>query len=150
MSDDEYGGGGGGDYDYGGPRYASAARSQLVSTLLNSTSALQRILLFVARIHSPPVQQTDRLRKKDEGYDLLAENNQDGEQAGLDGEQDPNQQNETDGYAGGDQEMTDGQGPAAPPQQQGERQPNKVRITTRYLTKYERARILGTRALQIR
>jgi hypothetical protein len=31
-----------------------------------------------------------------------------------------------------------------------QRQPNKERITTRYLTKYERARILGTRALQIR
>lgn len=30
------------------------------------------------------------------------------------------------------------------------REPNKVRITTPYLTKYERARILGTRALQIR
>ncbi|PVG01997.1 RNA polymerase Rpb6 [Serendipita vermifera] len=29
------------------------------------------------------------------------------------------------------------------------RKPNKVRITTPYLTKYERARILGTRALQI-
>ncbi|MBW0555352.1 hypothetical protein O181_095067 [Austropuccinia psidii MF-1] len=28
-------------------------------------------------------------------------------------------------------------------------QPNKVRSTTPYLTKYERARILGTRALQI-
>ena len=33
---------------------------------------------------------------------------------------------------------------------QGERQPNKVRVTTPYLTKYERARVLGTRALQIR
>ncbi|KAI5121168.1 hypothetical protein M0805_007165 [Coniferiporia weirii] len=32
---------------------------------------------------------------------------------------------------------------------QGERQANKVRITTPYLTKYERARVLGTRALQI-
>lgn len=31
-----------------------------------------------------------------------------------------------------------------------ERQPNKVRVTTPYLTKYERARVLGTRALQIR
>jgi len=31
----------------------------------------------------------------------------------------------------------------------GERQPNKVRVTTPYLTKYERARVLGTRALQI-
>ncbi|KIY51254.1 RNA polymerase Rpb6, partial [Fistulina hepatica ATCC 64428] len=29
------------------------------------------------------------------------------------------------------------------------RQPNKERVTTPYLTKYERARILGTRALQI-
>ncbi|KIM33870.1 hypothetical protein M408DRAFT_60270 [Serendipita vermifera MAFF 305830] len=29
------------------------------------------------------------------------------------------------------------------------RKPNKVRITTPYLTKYERARVLGTRALQI-
>lgn len=27
---------------------------------------------------------------------------------------------------------------------------NQARITTRYMTKYERARILGTRALQIR
>lgn len=32
----------------------------------------------------------------------------------------------------------------------GERQANKVRVTTPYLTKYERARVLGTRALQIR
>ncbi|KAH8099296.1 RNA polymerase Rpb6 [Cristinia sonorae] len=31
----------------------------------------------------------------------------------------------------------------------GERQPNKTRVTTPYLTKYERARVLGTRALQI-
>lgn len=30
------------------------------------------------------------------------------------------------------------------------RKPNKVRVTTPYLTKYERARVLGTRALQIR
>lgn len=30
------------------------------------------------------------------------------------------------------------------------RKPNAIRITTPYLTKYERARILGTRALQIR
>ena len=88
--------------------------------------------------------------KKDDGYDLLAENNQDGEQTGLDGEQDPSQQTAADGYAGGDQEMADSQGAVAPAQQQGERQPNKVRVTTRYLTKYERARILGTRALQIR
>lgn len=41
----------------------------------------------------------------------------------------------------------DGGGPVG---LQGERQPNKDRVTTPYLTKYERARILGTRALQIR
>ena len=39
---------------------------------------------------------------------------------------------------------------AARPGLTGERQPNKVRVTTPYLTKYERARVLGTRALQIR
>ncbi|KAG9412061.1 DNA-directed RNA polymerases I, II, and III subunit RPABC2 [Aphanomyces cochlioides] len=32
---------------------------------------------------------------------------------------------------------------------EGEKQPNANRITTRYMTKYERARVLGTRALQI-
>jgi len=87
----------------------------------------------------------------DDGYDLLAENNQEGEQTGLDGEGGLTQTDGADGYAGGDQEMADGpsQGPVAPAQPQGERQPNKVRVTTRYLTKYERARILGTRALQI-
>ena len=88
--------------------------------------------------------------KKDDEYDLLAGNNQEGEQTGLDEERDPNQQTEADAYTGGDQEMTDSQGAAAPTQPQGERQPNKVRVTTRYLTKYERARVLGTRALQIR
>ena len=56
--------------------------------------------------------------------------------------------------------MANGDDPAGSGQQQppaqngagmaGERQPNKLRITTPYLTKYERARILGTRALQIR
>ncbi|ETV70386.1 hypothetical protein H257_14066 [Aphanomyces astaci] len=32
---------------------------------------------------------------------------------------------------------------------EGEKQANANRITTRYMTKYERARVLGTRALQI-
>lgn len=36
---------------------------------------------------------------------------------------------------------------AGQPQAPG--QPNAVRITTKYMTKYERARLLGTRALQI-
>jgi hypothetical protein len=50
--------------------------------------------------------------------------------------------------------------PALTPQESGEPQgvqrtgraakPNAVRVTTPYMTKYERARVLGTRALQIR
>ena len=43
-----------------------------------------------------------------------------------------------------------GGGAAAASGVRGERQPNKTRVTTPYLTKYERARVLGTRALQIR
>ena len=55
-----------------------------------------------------------------------------------------------------DQEMANGDAQQQQTQEaagagmRGERQPNKVRITTPYLTKYERARVLGTRALQIR
>jgi len=49
----------------------------------------------------------------------------------------------------GDQEMTNGEETTAGTGITGEQQPNKVRVTTPYLTKYERARILGTRALQI-
>jgi len=49
-----------------------------------------------------------------------------------------------------DQEMANAEEQAAPTiGNTAERQPNQVRITTPYLTKYERARILGTRALQI-
>lgn len=50
----------------------------------------------------------------------------------------------------GDQEMANGEETRAGTGITGEQQPNKVRVTTPYLTKYERARILGTRALQIR
>jgi len=50
----------------------------------------------------------------------------------------------------GDQEMANAEETTTSAGISGERQPNKVRITTPYLTKYERARILGTRALQIR
>jgi len=61
-----------------------------------------------------------------------------GQSAGLNGRVNAN------GIArGGDKSTRGGQG--------GEvRKANKVRITTPYLTKYERARVLGTRALQIR
>jgi DNA-directed RNA polymerase I, II, and III subunit RPABC2 len=49
-----------------------------------------------------------------------------------------------------DQEMANGEEAVVGAGLAGERQPNKVRVTTPYLTKYERARVLGTRALQIR
>ncbi|KAI0328515.1 RNA polymerase Rpb6 [Cubamyces sp. BRFM 1775] len=84
----------------------------------------------------------------DENYDLLATELPDGEANG---------EGEQNGYAGANgvengQEAPNGE--AAQPESsargiQGERQPNKVRVTTPYLTKYERARVLGTRALQI-
>lgn len=52
----------------------------------------------------------------------------------------------------GDVDMPDaGQGGAQPDIRDGPPQPSdRPKITTRYMTKYERARILGTRALQIR
>ncbi|KAK0198926.1 subunit common to RNA polymerase I [Armillaria mellea] len=92
----------------------------------------------------------------DNDYDLLNVG-QDGEGAtlGEDGEgaatgDDGNQMNGVNG-ADQDQGMATGEDEtvAVGAGLAGERQPNKVRITTPYLTKYERARILGTRALQI-
>ena len=87
---------------------------------------------------------------QDDNYDLLATELPDGEGAG-EGEQ-------TNGFGGangaeGGQDQPSGEGAQSNASQtgmQGERQPNKVRVTTPYLTKYERARVLGTRALQIR
>jgi hypothetical protein len=43
--------------------------------------------------------------------------------------------------------LQDGEGPS---QGEGQQRKGADRITTRYLTKFERARVLGTRALQIR
>ncbi|EAU92762.2 subunit common to RNA polymerase I [Coprinopsis cinerea okayama7 len=84
----------------------------------------------------------------DETYDLLAEQQGEGQTNGEavhgDGQQ-VNGANEGDQ----DQEMANGDAAPAAAPTQAERQPNKVRVTTPYLTKYERARILGTRALQI-
>ncbi len=63
-----------------------------------------------------------------------------------------NDVNGVNGVVEGDQEMVNGSEEQVTTSAgiTGERQPNKLRITTPYLTKYERARILGTRALQIR
>ncbi|TDL28263.1 RNA polymerase Rpb6 [Rickenella mellea] len=83
-----------------------------------------------------------------EGLDNVNGENEDGTQVNGTGEV---TLNGTDH----DQEMgVDGQHESQHDVQQpvgihGERQPNKVRVTTPYLTKYERARVLGTRALQI-
>ncbi|KAG6821400.1 hypothetical protein H0H93_014197 [Arthromyces matolae] len=87
----------------------------------------------------------------DESYDLLANDLQDGEthvgEEGAAGE-DAAQPNGLNGPQH-DQEMVTEESAPAGAGLSGERQPNKVRVTTPYLTKYERARILGTRALQI-
>jgi DNA-directed RNA polymerase I, II, and III subunit RPABC2 len=84
---------------------------------------------------------------------LLAETTEGAEEA--QGEE--TQMNGVEGLNGAelDHDMVAGSAPhepsiAPPTGLSGERQPNKVRVTTPYLTKYERARILGTRALQIR
>ncbi|KAH7916362.1 subunit common to RNA polymerase I [Hygrophoropsis aurantiaca] len=90
----------------------------------------------------------------DESYDLLANGLQDGEPGEEQGEDGLAQENGVNGIEH-DQEMVNGgddhqpQEPASGAGLQGERQANKTRVTTPYLTKYERARILGTRALQI-
>jgi len=89
----------------------------------------------------------------DENYDLLAAEPQEG---GDDTQGDESQMNGVQGPNGAEHDQDIVNGNASQEQQAapqtgltGERQPNKVRITTPYLTKYERARILGTRALQI-
>ncbi|KAG6817740.1 hypothetical protein H0H87_004531 [Tephrocybe sp. NHM501043] len=86
----------------------------------------------------------------DESYDLLAQDEiptgENGEEGAM-GE-DGAQANGLNGPQH-DQEMNTEETSAAGAGLAGERQPNKVRVTTPYLTKYERARILGTRALQI-
>lgn len=90
---------------------------------------------------------------QDDGYDLLANETQDGENPELGEDGMPLGEDATHGGANGvdgDQEMVNGEDTASGAGIAGERQPNKVRVTTPYLTKYERARILGTRALQIR
>ncbi|CAL1694041.1 unnamed protein product [Somion occarium] len=122
MSDDEYGGGGAGD-DYG---YDAGGFDEGL----------------------------------DENYDLLASEIP-GEEAAVEGGE--VQINGYEGLNGAepeqDQEMANGETLQAQAEEQpsaaggagltGEREANKVRITTPYLTKYERARVLGTRALQI-
>jgi len=90
----------------------------------------------------------------DEGYDLLANELQDGEPPVEETGEDALHAGEDGVNVGvvngvdGDQEMTNGEETTGTGIT-GEQQPNKVRVTTPYLTKYERARILGTRALQI-
>lgn len=79
---------------------------------------------------------------QDQDYDLLAEQ-QEGEVQHGDGDATMGEAGQPNGIHEGEQ--AGGDAAAAPAGQA-----NKVRVTTPYLTKYERARILGTRALQIR
>ncbi|KAL0951498.1 hypothetical protein HGRIS_008182 [Hohenbuehelia grisea] len=122
MSDDGYGGGAGDDYEYGGGGFNEDAF--------------------------------------DDNYDLLAQGLPDGENPPGEGDDALNGDAQPNGIHGGEgeQDMVNGDeqpesggggGGGGGAGIAGERQPNKVRITTPYLTKYERARILGTRALQI-
>jgi len=89
----------------------------------------------------------------DESYDLLGQDAQEGEPETTEVTFDATQVNGVNGHTQQDQDMTGDAGGAADKPSgsglQGDRQPNKVRMTTPYLTKYERARVLGTRALQI-
>ncbi|KAH6916948.1 subunit common to RNA polymerase I [Coprinopsis sp. MPI-PUGE-AT-0042] len=86
----------------------------------------------------------------DETYDLLADQNPNGDvPVGENGEP---ILGEAGQQVNGEQDHEMANGDAAPAGAASttqDRQPNKVRVTTPYLTKYERARILGTRALQI-
>lgn len=61
-----------------------------------------------------------------------------------DGDLNPDEEDALVGNVDADFIPTDAAG-----QVQAPGQPNAVRITTKYMTKYERARLLGTRALQI-
>jgi len=70
--------------------------------------------------------------------------------------QDVEIQDENEGEGDGDGEGGEKENISVHPTEQVEKEgenvkgrENKVKITTRYLTKYERARVLGTRALQI-
>jgi|EP00624_Nannochloropsis_granulata_P006915 DNA-directed RNA polymerase I, II, and III subunit RPABC2 len=93
----------------------------------------------------------------DNEADALYDNLMDDEEDDLMDEEEPQDQDEDEEEAGGG----GGQDGAAPPGRDGEpvdilphdgvdsSKANKTRVTTRFLTKYERARILGTRALQI-
>ncbi|KAH9081675.1 subunit common to RNA polymerase I [Lactarius deliciosus] len=88
----------------------------------------------------------------DENYDFLAETNEgaedgQGEESHMNGVEGPNGVEPDHDLATGSIQQEPSSVP--PTGLSGERQPNKVRVTTPYLTKYERARILGTRALQI-
>ncbi|PSS29592.1 hypothetical protein EW026_g1881 [Hermanssonia centrifuga] len=90
----------------------------------------------------------------DDNYDLLATEVPDGD-APAEGEQVNGYEGLNGVEPGQDTEMANGEAPqpeepsTSAAGMRGERQPNKVRMTTPYLTKYERARVLGTRALQI-
>ena len=105
--------------------------------------------LFCQTVHS------QLLVVQDEGYDLLANELQEGEVPAEETGEDALHVGEGVNAGAvngvdGDQEMANGEETTAGTGITGEQQPNKVRVTTPYLTKYERARILGTRALQIR
>ncbi|TFK56694.1 putative DNA-directed RNA polymerase subunit [Heliocybe sulcata] len=126
MSDDGYDGGVGDDYEYGGASFAEDAFDENYDLLGNEMQDQEQDPS--AQDHDPQSQPNGEVTHNGIG--------------GMNGQ---TQAEDTgDGDTGGGAEASQAQGDSM-----AERQPNKVRVTTPYLTKYERARILGTRALQI-
>ena len=89
--------------------------------------------------------------QQDDGFDLLGNDQEPQPQEGEENMQTGEEAVQGVNGVEVDQEMVNAEEQTAPTAGiTAEPQPNQVRITTPYLTKYERARILGTRALQIR
>ncbi|WVQ84517.1 hypothetical protein IAT38_006671 [Cryptococcus sp. DSM 104549] len=93
----------------------------------------------------------ERVNEDFEGGDY--ENDFDPDTMNYEGEEDAaNNENEEEGMNGDVDEnmIVESNAPEGERQRTGKAaKPNEVRVTTPYMTKYERARVLGTRALQI-
>lgn len=148
MSDDGFGGGGDFD-DYGGGWACLFVLTKWgVKLLYQIRWPWRDICAFLLHTRDSLEEGTNNYLQDNE-YDIMAAETE----LGVEGETDIAHANGEVTMNGVDHEMN-GDTAVLETQQplpiQGERQANKERITTPYLTKYERARVLGTRALQIR
>jgi len=83
----------------------------------------------------------------EEPEDLVDQEGEDGQGGGA---EDPDQHMQNNVVTSGDPSGAAGKGTTGVKGLKEKRIPNEKRTTTPYMTKYERARVLGTRALQIR